>query len=234
MGILDNLLTSVVWNSNFEDDPAGGDSPSFGDDAIRESKEAVRERFEKEHKINLLDGTVANDGWHKRGSAISYYQAAAPTTRPDGVTALTDDDAGRFWVRSTDYAFFKYLGTSVGWVSETTLAMRITIQGSLYVSANIIPAVIIPQTFVVSKVLSKLGTAPTGTDDVRFDLLKNGSNSIFSAGYVELGTTDVDTETSFSAYNSLSSGDYLTVSIEQVGDIIGGADLSITLLGGIE
>jgi len=232
MGILDRLFTAIVWNSNYEDDPAGGDSPSFGDDSIRETKESVRERFEKEHKMNLLDGTVANDGWHKRGSATSYYQAAAPTTRPDGVTALTDDDAGRFWVRSTDYTFFRYLGTSVGWVSDITNVLRITVQGNLYVTSNIIPPIIIPANFTISKVLSKLGTAPTGTDDVRFDLLKNGSNSIFTAGYVELGDTNVNTETGFSAYADVSSGDYLTLDIEQIGDTIGGADLSITIFGG--
>ena len=109
MGMFDVLLSSVVWNNSYEDIPQGSDSPSEGDDAIREVKESVRERFEKEHKMNLTAGAVGPDGWHKRGSGIPYYQADAPTTRPDDVTALNANDSGRRWVRSTDRREYVYV-----------------------------------------------------------------------------------------------------------------------------
>lgn len=109
----------VTWNSNFEDNPSGDDSPSYGDDEIRLLKSAFRERFEKGHMMNLASGTVASDGWHKSGSAKLYYQASAPTTRPDGTTALTADDNGRRWVRSTDKREYTYAHPD--WVAVTVL-----------------------------------------------------------------------------------------------------------------
>lgn len=105
-GKLMNLLYSlfgVVWNNVFEDEPAGGDSPSYGDDEIRNLKEAVRERFEKEHKMDLTSGTAAGDGAHKQGSTKVYIQATTPTLRPDGITPLSVNDNGRFWIHSTTY-----------------------------------------------------------------------------------------------------------------------------------
>ena len=100
--MLNFLLTSVVWNTNYENNPENSDGPNFGAAEMRSDRRAVRERLEKEHTMNLLSGVVANDGYHKPGSSKDYYQADAPTLRPDGVTALTADDNGRRWVRSTD------------------------------------------------------------------------------------------------------------------------------------
>ena len=233
MGILNNFLNLVVWNSNFEDEPAGGDSPSFGDDEIRDSKEAVRERFEKEHKMNLLSGVVADDGWHKRGSAITYYQASAPTTRPDGVTALTDDDAGRLWYRTTTGVLYAYKSTLLGWVTADLKVFNFSFVGSLFVSSDIQPPLILPVGVTVVKVFAKLGVAPTGATDVRFDLKKNGSDSIFTAGYMELGTTSVTSEDDLTAHAALSSGDYLSLDVTQIGDTIGGSDLTINIYGSV-
>ena len=112
---LNFLLSSIVWNSAFEAAPAGGDSPALGDDKIREVKSAVSERLIKEHKMDLSSGAAASDGWHRQGSAIDYYQASAPTTRPDGVTALDASDYGRRWVRTGDRAELVY--TASGWVA---------------------------------------------------------------------------------------------------------------------
>lgn len=112
------LLSSVVWNTPYEDAPGGDDSPSHGDDAIREAKEAVRERFEKEHSMNLASGTVAADGWHKNGSVKVYYMATEPTLRPDEATALNENDNGRLWIRSTDYRISFYVHPT--WVRATT------------------------------------------------------------------------------------------------------------------
>lgn len=124
MNSLLNLFNALVtWNSNFEDNPEGGDSPSYGDDEIRLLKSAIRERFEKEHTMDLTTGTSGSDGWHKNGVAKVYYQATAPTTRPDGTTALTSADNGRLWIRSTDYRVNFYVhgeGTD-GWVAASTI-----------------------------------------------------------------------------------------------------------------
>lgn len=118
--MLDFLLCSVVWNTAYEAAPAGGDSPSGGDDSIRELKQATRERLAKEHKSDLSSGTAALEGWHKQGSAISYYAATAPTTRPDGTTALDSSDYGRLWYK-TDTGL-AYVYTSTGWVAFLTIA----------------------------------------------------------------------------------------------------------------
>lgn len=109
MDLIRAFLAAVVWNTPYENSPAGGNSPSFGDDQFRDLKSAVRERFEKEHTMNLASGTVAGDGQHKSGSAKVYYQASEPTVRPDGVTALTADDNGRRWVRTSDKREYVYV-----------------------------------------------------------------------------------------------------------------------------
>ena len=107
------LFSSVVWNSAYELSPAGADSPSSGDDKIRELKSATRERLAKEHKMDLSSGAASTDGWHIQGSAIDYYQASAPTTRPDGVTALDANDYGRRWYNTSTGVESIY--TSGGW-----------------------------------------------------------------------------------------------------------------------
>ena len=117
--MLNFLLTSVVWNTNYENNPENSDGPNFGAAEMRSDRKAVRERLEKEHTMNLLSGVVANDGYHKPGSSKDYYQADAPTLRPDGVTALTADDNGRKWVRSTDKRLYVYVHPD--WVTLSTI-----------------------------------------------------------------------------------------------------------------
>lgn len=102
-----------TWNTAFEASPAGSDAPSLGDNNIREVKSAVRERLIKEHKMNLSSGLIAEDGWHKQGSAIIYFGASAPTTRPDGTTALNAEDYGRLWLNTGTNVLYIY--TSSGW-----------------------------------------------------------------------------------------------------------------------
>lgn len=113
---LDFLLSCVVYNTAFEAVPAGADSPSLGDDKIREFKQAFRERFEKEHKMDLSSGTLSADGWHKQGSALTYYAASAPTLRPDGITSLNALDYGRLWYNTSSGLTSTY--TASGWVAS--------------------------------------------------------------------------------------------------------------------
>ena len=107
--MLNFLLTSVVWNTNYENNPENSDGPNFGAAEMRSDRKAVRERLEKEHTMDLLSGAPTSDGYHKPGSSKVYYQADAPTLRPDGVTALTADDNGRKWIRSTDKRLYVYV-----------------------------------------------------------------------------------------------------------------------------
>lgn len=104
------------WTSGFEGTPAGSDSPAQGDERIRELKETVRAVVAKEHELDPTAGDViADQGWHKAGSAKAYVQSTAPTTRPDGTTSLDADDEGRLWIDSDDTKLGYWDGAS--WVN---------------------------------------------------------------------------------------------------------------------
>jgi hypothetical protein len=221
----------VTVDATFLASPPDDGNLNEGDDTIRATRVADYERRAVEH-IGKTSETQATHGIHRKGSAICYYQAAAPTLRPDGVTALTDADQGRLWLDTDTDILYVYKGTVTGWFAINSFATRISISGFLAVGNNIVLPIIFPQATAIVSVMSKLGTAPTGTNDVRFDLRKNGTDSIFTAGYVELGDTTVDTETNLTAHATLTAGDYLTVDIEQIGTTQVGRDLSIVLLGG--
>ena len=75
----------AIWNNTFESKPLGSDSPSQGDDQIRELKLGIRERMYKEHEFDLTSGNPNDDGWHASGSAKVYIGASAPTHRPGPV-----------------------------------------------------------------------------------------------------------------------------------------------------
>jgi hypothetical protein len=119
----------MTWNTAFSLQPAGSSNLADGDNAIRDLKTAVFERLAQEHKMNLASGLVAEDGWHKQGSSIDYYQASAPTLRPDGVTALDSNDYGRRWVKSSDNSQWVY--TASGWVN-IAYATSSTIPAEMY------------------------------------------------------------------------------------------------------
>ena len=78
--------------------------------------------MENEHssyttKGGTSGGSVAADFLHKAGSGRVYYQASAPTLRPDGVTALSAADAGREWVETTYLSRRTWSGSA--WVATT-------------------------------------------------------------------------------------------------------------------
>ena len=89
-----------TWNSSFDGAPDGSTVDANTLDSVIASRtKAVRERIAVEHNLSLTNS--ADQGTHKAGSALAYYQAAAPTERPSGDT-LDADDAGRFWINSDD------------------------------------------------------------------------------------------------------------------------------------
>lgn len=219
-----------TWDSAFRDVPAGSSDPRQGDDAIRAFKLAIEERIAREH-IGLYTDTNANHGMHRKGSAIAYYQSAAPTTQPDGTALDATLDQGRLWVDSDTGFLFYWSGTA--FVSATPAYFRCSIQGVLSTGTAVVPPIHIPRAMTITKVSIRVATAPTGATLI-VDLNKNGSNSIFTGvtrpTIAASGVTN--SVTSFHAtYSVLAVDDYLTVDIDQVGSTVAGADLSITIEG---
>jgi len=104
------------WTPAFEGSPLGSDLVSDVDGAIQDFKAAFAEREIKEH---VLADSVANDGWHRAGSAKTYYSATAPTFRPNGTTPIDAADAGRLWVASATKKLQVYTGTAFTDVTVT-------------------------------------------------------------------------------------------------------------------
>lgn len=114
------MLPVSTWNSAYELVPAQADAPSTLGTTGRATRSDIRERMENEHssyttKGGTSGGSVAADFLHKAGSGRVYYQASAPTLRPDGVTALSAADAGRLWIDSDTAA--PYLWTGSAWLA---------------------------------------------------------------------------------------------------------------------
>lgn len=100
------------WDSSFKDSPAGTGNPGVYDQNVRDTRSGPEERFENEH--TFLTGSVGGDVLHKAGSAKSYHQASEPTLRPDGVTSLDSDDAGRLLRTSGGKVLKVYSGSAWG------------------------------------------------------------------------------------------------------------------------
>lgn len=238
MDMFDLVPVLVTWDSTFESKPAGSRSPKYGDDDIREHKEAVRERIAKEHVMTTGTGTNTLHGWHLSGSARGYVQTGTgPTTRPDGSTSLGASDAGRVWFDSgEDYTPHVWTGTA--WQGFAPEVVRISIQGSLATTGDAVPPVIFPQKCDIRKVTARVGTAPT-TQGIVFNIVRMYSSgaasvslfqtgpsmTIAAAGYTATRTQGQMTTTGY----SLSADDYLKLSITQVGTGTAGADLGITI-----
>jgi len=121
------------WDASYESEPADSDSPSGGDDEFRDLKRNVRERMLYEHQWK--DSTTT-DGHHKEGSARTYYTNTAPTTRPDGSTALDSDDMGRVWFDINDTnALYHWTGTT--WCGDVKIASNLEVTGSITFSNTI-------------------------------------------------------------------------------------------------
>lgn len=89
-------ITITVDANYLANPPDSGQSPEYGALRIRETRKAQQERLAVEH-FGTTSETQSKHGLHREGSAIAYHiiNTSLPSTRPDGVTALTTDDAGR-------------------------------------------------------------------------------------------------------------------------------------------
>jgi hypothetical protein len=112
----------ATWNANFQTVPTGADTPTMGDDEVRNTRIAIEERMRNEHTTFTSDGTggVTNADWlHKAGSGVAFYQASAPTTRTNGVASLID---GLLWYDTTNKMFKVRSGGS--WIEALGFLMK--------------------------------------------------------------------------------------------------------------
>jgi hypothetical protein len=98
--------TGTGWD---ETHPSSTDPEGAGYLEIQDIRKGMRLRYAKEHNTPAASGA---GGEHKAGSAKAYVGGSAPTTRPDGVTALDSTDAGRLWVNG---ALYEWTGSA--WVA---------------------------------------------------------------------------------------------------------------------
>lgn len=102
--------TEADWD---ESSPSLAQPRRAGALEITSLRKAVGQRLSKEH---VDPAAVSVGGEHLMGSAIEYYQANAPTLRPDGATPLDTDDTGRKWIDSDTAR--PYVWTGSAWIVE--------------------------------------------------------------------------------------------------------------------
>ena len=111
---------AVTWDAVYKEKPPGTQSPTLGDNRMRETRESIQERMTNAHYTvddSQSTGSSATDWWHKMGSAKIWYQAAVPTVRvlgsSTGLSTITSDDNGRLWFDSdaTTPSLFVWNGT---------------------------------------------------------------------------------------------------------------------------
>lgn len=99
------------WNSTFKEKPSGNARRSAGDDAIRDTKEAFRERFAVEHEMTLGSNNSLH-GEHKE-SGRGYISDTAPTENFYGESIPDSGHEGHIWLKLIDGDD----GAYVNWVS---------------------------------------------------------------------------------------------------------------------
>ena len=86
-----------------------------------------------------------------------------------------------------------------------------------------------PDAFTIDYVRASVGTAPTGAAII-VDVLKNGT-TLFTGGTdrPQIAISGF-TDTGVPAVTSVAAGDYLTVSVTQIGSTVKGSDLTIQIV----
>lgn len=241
MDLMRLFMAAVTWDTSFEADPDPDDPIASGDDEIRELKQATRERLAKEHEMDTSSGLVAEDGWHLEGSARAYMEDAEPANRPDGATALTNDDAGRIWFDTNNgYLGYVYVSAAAGFTGFIREVTRGAVQGGLIVQDDIMGPLIFPRAATIKRVVARVGTAPTGANLIididRYDSSDALQGSIFdgAGNRITIAATEYtddkdDDGSELSSEAALDYGDYLLVNIDQIGSTVAGADLVVVI-----
>lgn len=226
------MSISDTWNTTFDAAPAGGDDLSLGDDKIRETRRATRERGEREHLWASTD-TNSKHGWHREGSARAFVADTEPSAYndPDG-TAIGGDatlDQGRlFFDSEASYLPRVYDG---GWKKFLRHIVRGSIQGNLVTGSAVLPPIAFGRAVQVAKVVARVGTAPT-TNTLLIDINEgSGGTSIFATGSARIAIQPGATGASSASFTGadLTEGNWLEVDIDQVGEGSRGADLGLSI-----
>ena len=231
------MAISTTWDTTFEANPQGSDSPSAGDDAIRERAEATRQRGERDHIWGLSE-TTSKHGWHREGSARAFVSAAAPTAYSDvDATAIGGDvtiDDGRLWFDS-NAQYIPYVHDGGSWVGFLRDTARANIQGILATGTNVAGPIVFPRSSTVTKVSIALGTVPVGSTFI-MDINDGAGDTIFSNASARLIVADGDSVAQISGADITggnlvadASAGYLTIDIDQVGSSTAGADVGVTI-----
>jgi len=232
-------MAVITWDATFEADPAGGASPGYGDDRIRELKENTRYRVNKEHV--WMSSSTASDGWHKQGTAVTYYSNTTPTLLPDGSTSLSGHarSRGRLWLRPSNWSLLIYSGSAFqGILRELT---RVSLQGTLAIGDNVVPPIVFPRTVSVSRIIARVGTVPGTTGNpIYINVVKRANTGAASAplasslanrltlstgAYYCLRTSGQMSATKL----SITPASWLQIDLDAVGGSTKGANLSIEI-----
>jgi hypothetical protein len=116
-------------------------------------------------------------------------------------------------------------------LSEVTPAFTFTITGTLVTGTSLAPALIVPKAFTITKAYAFVKTGPTGGNAIIIDI-NLGGTSIWSATpanrlQIASGATS-GTRTSFDT-TALAESNTLTPDVDQVGNTVAGADLTVML-----
>jgi hypothetical protein len=233
-----------VWTSAFNAQPAGGDNPAQGYLRIDESKGAVYERMQREFYWGNNSGSQAQEGNPKMGCgrafAGNYGGYVTSTTsvhgglKPDSAVGFDVYDVGRLaFDSSAAYLprLLAYSKTALTWQPYLRELVRWSIQGTLGTGTNVVPLIGFTRKVKVVSAAFWCKTAPTGANLI-LNVKKNNSQQIYSTlPSITAGTNSVLKTAAPSAlsYLILSTTDYLSLDITQVGAIVPGADLTVAV-----
>jgi hypothetical protein len=140
----------ATWNAAFLSNPKSSDSPSQGDDEIRNLRAAIQERIKNEHTTYDADatgGVPALDWLHKAGSSISYYLPTA--SEPAVGLSGSPLKAGALWYDTTLDVIKVWTGAA--WVIAADNILGTTARAALL--QVIVSVLAVSPTIVLTKVL---------------------------------------------------------------------------------
>lgn len=186
-----------TWNAAYMLLPLGSASPTGGDDAIRDVKSEVSQRMNQEHVWLNTASTGATV--HRAGSGMAYLQAAEPTLRPDGVTALDSSDNGRLWIDSNDdNALYVWNATEFQTVGLTGNVTDLTVTNDASVGNDLD---VTNDLFVTGKISTGGETAPD-VDDGGICLNQGAADNnilTFKSSDIAHGMTDIEETDTYGA-----------------------------------
>lgn len=113
---------------------------------------------------------------------------------------------------------------------ETVILLLTPQETNLVLDANIPAILSFPYTLNISSVRADLDVAPTGSA-VIVNMLKNGVTMLNASKFTIAATTTGVVGTLATGVTSISAGDKLTFSIDQVGATVPGQYLTVTING---